>query len=101
MIITQKEVAIIHHCLHYEGTTPGPLRELDPMAELPLARSIFDKLPKKESEDKKTTEFVEGEVDFSGPEKAYLLSITQRNWSLQDGIIFLGLRDKLLEKPAV
>jgi len=100
MNITSKEVAIIHHCLHFEGTTPGPLRELDPLAELPLAKSIFGKLPTKTSDDGKSTEFLDGEVNFEEAEKAYLLSITQRNWSLQDGIIFLGLRDKLLEKSA-
>lgn len=59
--------------------------------ELSMALPLFGKFKKCVQEDK----YIDEEVDLNTEEKAFLLKLINRPWTLQDGEVYLPLKSKL------
>lgn len=102
MQLTAQEIALLAYAMRYtpemtQGITNTgapieiPKTRQFPDEELSTALPIFSKLKKCVENGK----YVDSEIDFDTEEKALLLKLITRPWSIDDGEVQITLKDKL------
>lgn len=102
MDLTAQEISLLMHVMRYSSETTTGMTSNGTSVEVPKARQfqdeelsialpIFSKLKKCIKDDK----FVDSEIDLNTEEKAFLLKLIVRPWTLEEAEIQLPLKDKL------
>lgn len=102
MQVTAQEIALMVFSMKYTSEMTQGVTNTGVSVEVPKERKfsdeelstalpLFGKFKQCIEEDK----YVDGEIDLDTEEKAFLLKLTKRDWTLGDGEVYLPLKDKL------
>lgn len=98
MLFEAKELGLLNFSIQTKpdpNLSPPYSQRAFPIDQLKVAVDLFEKLQQSTKMEDKQKVFLDSEIELSTTEKSFALGMLKRDWGVEDGKVYLSLKEKL------